>query len=163
LGTQFNPSDRRLAVYGANQELTLQPIPGHPENPRTTAIDGFEGQGINLAVIDSGVDWRHPMFGGAGPCVPVPLCDTTTPKPRVSGQPASAADNRKVIYYYAMSSPGDPTDDFGHGTLVASTAAGFAVDGSTPPRLGYGTGRDGTGIGPRLATRDIMARHRRPA
>jgi len=142
LGTQFNISDRRLAVYGANQELTPLGSPGHPETPRLTAIDGFEGQGINLAVIDSGVDWRHPMFGGTG---------LTTPTPRVSGLPASAADNRKVIYYYALSSPGNPTDDFGHGTLVASNAAGFAVDGNTPANLGYGTGRDGTGIGPTIS------------
>ena len=49
-----------------------------------------------------------------------------------------------------MSSPGDATDDFGHGTLVASTAAGFSVDGNTPAILGFGTGRDGTGIGPTL-------------
>ena len=139
LGTQQLLSDRRFAVYGGNQELTPQPIAGHPENPRATAIDGFEGQGMNLAVIDSGIDYRHPMFGGTG---------LTTPLPRVSGAPARATDNRKVIYFFAFSnSPGDPTDDFGHGTLVTSSAAGFAVDGATPANLLFGTGRDGTGIG----------------
>ena len=141
LGTQFNVSDRRLATYGANQELTPLGSPGHPETPRSFALDGFEGQNINVAIIDSGVDWRHPMFGGTG---------LNTPVPRVSGNQARADDNRKVIYYYAMSSPGDPTDDFGHGTLVASTAVGYAVDGNTPPNPGYGTGRDGTGIGPTI-------------
>lgn len=145
LGTQFNPSDRRLMTYGANQELSPQPIPGHPENPRLTALDGFEGQGINVAVIDSGVDWRHPMFGGTG---------ITTPKPRVSGMPATAADNRKVIYYYALSSPGNPTDDFGHGTLVASNSSGYRVGPDTPRITGFFTGVNnpdgtpGTGIGP---------------
>lgn len=146
LGTQFNPSDRRFAVYGANQELSPQTgIPGHPEAPRLTALDGFEGQGINVAVIDSGVDWRHPMFGGIG---------FTTPLPRVSGQPASAADNRKIIYYYNLSSPGDPTDDFGHGTLVASNSSGYRVGPDTPRITGFFTGvnnPDGTpgiGIGP---------------
>jgi len=139
LGMQTNVAARRLAVYGATQELQPVGEPGHPEAPASTRLDGFEGQNINLAVIDSGVDWRHPMFGGIG---------QTTAQPRVSGQAESTNDNRKVIYYYALSSPGDPTDDFGHGTLVTSCAAGYAVDGNTPAILGYGTGQDGTGIGP---------------
>jgi hypothetical protein len=140
LGTHSSAAERRLAVYGANQEFSpASGDPTHPEAPRTSKIDGFEGQGIKIAVIDSGVDWRHPMFGGIG---------QTTPLPRISGNLESPSDNKKVIYYYALSSPGDPTDDFGHGTLVASCAAGYSVDGNTPPRLGYGLGRDGTGVGP---------------
>ena len=140
LGTQTNPADRRTAVYGANQEFQPVGSPGHPETPATTKLDGFEGQNMNIAIIDSGLDYRHPMFGGTG---------LQTPLPRVSGRPESADDNKKVIYFYAFSEPvGDPTDDFGHGTLVGSCAAGFSVDGQTPKRLGYGTGVDGTGIGP---------------
>ena len=151
LGTQPDSADRRTAVYGANQEFTPEgnqtcnPAADpncHPEAPRTTKIDGFEGQNLNIAIIDSGVDYRHPMFGGIG---------HGTPLPRVSGQPESAANNKKVVYFYAFNEPaGDPTDDFGHGTLVASTAAGYSVDGNTPPRAGYGTGRDGTGVGPTI-------------
>lgn len=139
LGTQTNIADRRLAVYGPTEELGPAPVAGHPEQPDLVRDDGYEGQGMYIAIIDSGVDWRHPMFGGIG---------NTTPLPRVSGQPESPQDNRKVVYYYALSSPGDITDDFGHGTLVASTAAGYVVDGNTVPRPGYGLGRDGTGIGP---------------
>ncbi|MBA2733026.1 MAG: protease inhibitor I9 family protein, partial [Acidobacteria bacterium] len=146
LGTQSNVADRRAAVYGANQEFTpATDDPAHPEKPRATKIDGFEGQNMNIAIIDSGVDYRHPMFGGIG---------QTTPLPRTSGQPESPGDNKKVIYYYALSSPGKNTDDFGHGTLVSSCAAGYSVDGTTPRRLGYGTGvsnpdgTPGTGIGP---------------
>ncbi|HSH39645.1 MAG TPA: Calx-beta domain-containing protein [Chthoniobacterales bacterium] len=139
LGTAPDPADRRTAVYGATKEFRPVDTGANPETPRAK-IDGFEGQGQNIAIIDSGVDYRHPMFGGIG---------NLTPRPRVSGQPESATDNRKVIYFYAFSEPvGDPTDDFGHGTLVASCAAGFSVDGNTPARLGFGTGRDGTGIGP---------------
>jgi subtilisin family serine protease len=141
LGTQPNPADRRTAVYGANQEFQPAGSPGHPETPSDTRIDGFEGQGMNIAIIDSGVDYRHPMFGGIG---------LNTAVPRTSGQPASPNDNRKVIYFYAFNQPvGDPTDDFGHGTLVASNAAGYSVDGTTLPRLGYGTGvNPPQGVGP---------------
>lgn len=142
LGTQPSVADRRAAVYGATQEFRPIGSPGHPETPQTRAqkADGFEGQGLNVAIIDSGVDYRHPMFGGTG---------LTTPMPRISGQPESPSDNKKVIYFFAFSnSPGDPTDDFGHGTLVASTATGFIVDGNTPPTPGFGTGIDGRGAGP---------------
>jgi subtilisin family serine protease len=139
LGLQTNVADRRLAVYGPTLEFTPPGSSGHPEDPETKATDGFEGQGMIIAIIDSGVDWRHPMFGGTG---------QTTPPPHVSGQPETTNDNRKVIYYYALSSGGKPTDDFGHGTLVSSCAAGYAVDGNTPPIPGYGTGQNGTGIGP---------------
>jgi hypothetical protein len=139
LGTQPNPADRRDAVYGPTKEFRPIDTGANPETPRPK-IDGFEGQGLNIAVIDSGVDYRHPMFGGTG---------NTTPLPRVSGNPEMPTDNKKVIYFYTFSQPlGDPTDDFGHGTLVASNAAGYSVDGNTPPRPGFGTGRDGTGIGP---------------
>jgi hypothetical protein len=147
LGTQTNPGDRRTAVYGPTQEFSPAGSPGHPETPHTQQIDGFEGQNMRIAVIDSGVDWRHPMFGGTG---------HTTPLPRVSGAEPSPADNTKVIYYYALSSPGDPTDDFGHGTHVASCAAGYTVDGNTPRQIGYGTGPagpgglPGTGVGPTI-------------
>ena len=140
--TDFDPTDRRTQVYGATQEFTpANPNDAaHPEAPKTETADGFEGQKMRVAVIDTGVDWRHPMFGGIG---------QTTPQPRVSGQPESAANNKKVIYYYALSSPGDITDDFGHGTHVASCAAGYAVDGNTAPRTGYGLGvNPPLGIGP---------------
>ena len=147
LGTQPNPADRRTAVYGNVKEFDPAGEAGHPEAPVTSKIDGFEGHNMNIAVIDSGVDWRHPMFGGIG---------ELTPLPRVSGQPESPANNKKVIYYYALSSPGDPTDDFGHGTLVASCAAGYKVDGNTTPRTGFGTGRDGTGIGPTINGAELL-------
>ena len=42
------------ANYGQVPELT--PFDNHRE--------GFEGQGINISVIDTGIDWSHPMFGG---------------------------------------------------------------------------------------------------
>jgi hypothetical protein len=139
LGTQTNPADRRTAVYGPTKEFRPIDTGANPETPRPK-IDGFEGQGQNIAVIDSGVDYRHPQFGGTG---------LTTPLPRVSGNNEAPNDNKKVIYFYTFNEPiGDPTDDFGHGTLVASNAAGYSVDGNTPPRPGFGTGRDGTGIGP---------------
>jgi subtilisin family serine protease len=76
LGTQPDLSERRRAVYGNTEELDPVGSAGHPETPATLALDGVEGQDINVAVIDSGVDWRHPMFGGSGQDTPLP----TTPR-----------------------------------------------------------------------------------
>lgn len=68
LGTQTTTADRRTAVYGATKEVEIvgkqfQPArePAHPEAPDTAADNGYEGQGMNIAVIDTGVDWRHPI------------------------------------------------------------------------------------------------------
>src|SRR6266404_8004094 len=141
LGMQTNVTDRRTAVYGPTSEFRPPGSSGHPEDPETRASDGFEGQGMIIAIIDTGVDWRHPMFGGTGQTTPMPYVSGSTNSP-------STNDNRKVIYYYALSSPGNPTDDFGHGTLVTSCAAGYLVDGNTRPIPGYGTGTGNTGIGP---------------
>src|SRR6266404_1371105 len=145
LGMQTNIADRRLAVYGSGPENQWNPrsdVPGHPEATFTSSTNqGYAGQGMIIAIIDTGVDWRHPMFGGTGQTTPMPYVSGSTNSP-------STNDNRKVIYYYALSSPGNPTDDFGHGTLVTSCAAGYLVDGNTRPIPGYGTGTGNTGIGP---------------
>jgi len=79
------------------------------------------------------------MFGGTG---------NSTPLPRISNVAPSPDDNTKVVYLYSIADPGDPTDDFGHGTLVASTAAGYRADDNTPANSGFGPGPEGLGVGP---------------
>ncbi|HYH86373.1 MAG TPA: S8 family serine peptidase [Pyrinomonadaceae bacterium] len=73
---------------------------------------GLHGEGMIVAVIDTGVDWTHPMFGG----------DPTPPQFGVG--PAMATRNQKVIYYLNLTA-GAVSDDFGHGTHVASDIAGY--------------------------------------
>lgn len=138
LATDFEPADRRLAVYGATEEMAPEGSAGHPETPKNTTIDGFEGQGIVVSVIDTGIDWKHPMFGGTGQTTPTPQLPPNAPAPE---------DNTKVKYLVNLSA-GDPGDDYGHGTFVASNSSGYRVDGTTPPNPGYGIGQDGSGVGP---------------
>lgn len=66
------------------------------------------GEGVNVAIIDTGVDWTHPALGGF-----------------------EKAPNEKVTY--AASFTGEqPIDNFGHGTHVAVIAAGTKAYPSGP-------------------------------
>jgi minor extracellular serine protease Vpr len=97
------------AAYGKVKELT----------PFDDLREGFEGQGINVAVLDTGIDWTHEMFGG----------DPTPPRLGLAPPtPAAASSNKKVIYY--MSFTGGLMDDYGHGSAAASNIAGYL--GSAP-------------------------------
>jgi subtilisin family serine protease len=98
--------------YGKVAELT----------PFDEAREGYEGQGIYIAVLDTGIDWAHPMFGG----------DPTPPRLGVAPSVAAVNTNKKVVYY--MSFTGGLPDGYGHGTHASSDAAGY---------LGFAPGADG--------------------
>jgi subtilisin family serine protease len=101
------------AVYGQIQELT----------PFDHNNEGYEGQGINIAVLDTGIDWTHPMFGG----------DPTPPRLGTAPPTAAVNSNQKVIYY--MSFTGGLVDDFGHGSAASSNAAGYLAMAPGPDGL----------------------------
>ncbi len=102
-------------VYGAAAELT----------PFDTLNEGYEGQGMYVSIIDTGIDWTHPMFGGD----PTP--------PRLAVMPAGSTQantNKKVVYYLPLTDLA-VEDGFGHGTHVASTVAGFLAQTMDGVRL----------------------------
>ncbi|MET0626174.1 MAG: S8 family serine peptidase [Pyrinomonadaceae bacterium] len=90
-------------VYGQVEELT----------PFDQQREGFEGQGTYVAVLDTGIDWTHPMFGG----------DPTPPRLGFAPPVAALNTNQKVVYY--MSFSGGLMDDFGHGSAASSNIAGY--------------------------------------
>lgn len=98
------------AVYGQVQELTAD----------SDNREGYEGQGINVAVLDTGIDWKHEMFGG----------DLTPPRHGLAPPVAALNTNKKVIYYLPLTGT---VDDYGHGTAAASNIAGY---------LGFAPGAD---------------------
>src|SRR6185503_19506050 len=92
-------------VYGAAAELT----------PFDTLNEGYEGQGMYVSIIDTGIDWTHPMFGG----------DPTPPRLAVlPAGPTQSNTNKKVVYYLPLTDLA-VEDGFGHGTHVAATVAGY--------------------------------------
>jgi subtilisin family serine protease len=92
-------------VYGNAAELTQF----------DTLNEGYEGQGMYVSIIDTGIDWTHPMFGG----------DPTPPRLAVlPAGPTQSKTNQKVVYYLPLTDIG-VEDGLGHGTHVAATVAGY--------------------------------------
>ena len=105
------PYIRATQLYGKNpNDMT----------PFGNAPDGNEGQGEYIAVIDTGIDWTHPMFGG----------DPTPPRLGIGLNSATVPANQKVVYSLPLADI--VTDGFGHGTHVASEAAGYLANAPGP-------------------------------
>ena len=103
---------------------------------------GFDGTGVTIGIIDTGVDYTHAALGGNGD----PAAYTYNDPDVLDG----GFPNAKVVGGYdfagtdydAGSNPipvpdDDPLDEHGHGTHVASTAAGI---GSTDVGVGVAPG-----------------------
>jgi len=100
-------------LYGSNPN-DLTPFAGYP--------DGNEGQGVYVAVLDTGIDWTHPMFGG----------DPTPPRLGVAPATAAVNTNQKVAYYLPLAGT---IDDFGHGTHCSADIAGYLANAPGDDKL----------------------------
>jgi len=78
--------------------------------------EGITGSGIEIAIIDTGIDYKHSDLGGC-----------------------FGAGCKVVGGYDFVNDDNDPMDDHGHGTHVAATAAGNGeLKGVAPDALLYG-------------------------
>ena len=97
-------------------------------------MDGIDGTGIKIAIIDTGVDFNHPDLFGWGP------------------------DGKVIGGYNFIQENQLPMDNNGHGTKVAGV---IAADGSTlgvAPKakiLAYKVSEDGEGVSSELIMRAI--------
>jgi minor extracellular serine protease Vpr len=110
-----------------------------------TGADGKTGTGVNIAVLDTGVDYLHANFGGPGTKAAFLADDHTIVEPGSfptakvirgtdlvgDNYDSSSSDPAKLVRHPDP----DPIDCNGHGSHVAGTAAGFGVkdDGTTYP------------------------------
>jgi len=97
-------------------------------------IDGIDGTGIKVAVIDTGVDFNHPDLFGWGP------------------------DGKVVGGYNFIQEDEPPLDTNGHGTQVAGViAADGQIVGIAPKAkiFAYKVSEDGEGVSSELITRAI--------
>ena len=177
----YAPTDQLAAIRALPgvQSVDLL-IPKTPTNARVNellhapaiweGIDraGLTGEGVSIAVIDTGLDYLHTMFGGPGTGY---LANDTNivgdaanfPSVKVVGGYDFAGDTYDAsptsFNYQPIPEPDpDPMDcyGFGHGTHVAGTAAGYGVrmNGTTYPgpfdsTIGLSTLRIGPGVAPK--------------
>jgi minor extracellular serine protease Vpr len=106
-------------------------------------LAGLHGEGIKIAVIDTGIDYTHANFGGPGTVAAyfaANATDTVAADPVQFGPLAAKVkggfDFVGDAYNAASSAPPaahiphpdpNPLDCFGHGSHVAGSAAGFGV------------------------------------
>ncbi|MDE2657373.1 MAG: S8 family serine peptidase, partial [Verrucomicrobiota bacterium] len=114
-----------------------------------TRTTGFDGEGIRVAVIDTGVDYTHAMFGGPGTKEAYQSNDSTKveegtfPTDKVDGWDFAGKDYSGVNDVPLPD--GDPLDrsGYGHGTHVAGIVGGVGVTREGRPYEGdYFAGLD---------------------
>lgn len=95
---------------------------------------GATGKGLTLAIIDSGIDYTHADFGGSGNPSDYVNNNRTIieansfPTPKVIGGYDFAGDLYDINNAPVPQADPDPLDCNGHGTAIASVAAGYGVD-----------------------------------
>ena len=110
---------------------------------------GLHGEGVKVAIIDTGIDYTHANFGGPGTTAAYQAAlatDTAPADPALFGPGAPRvkggidlvgddynADNTSATYQPIPHPDSNPLDCAGHGSHVAGTAAGSGVtaDGVT--------------------------------
>ena len=129
-------SETRYAQMVESNPLIKAPEAWEIVGGRTTA-----GQGVRVAVIDSGIEPKHVMFSGNNFDAPTDLPDDDY----CSEQPSFCNDKVIVTRYYPPSDidqlvldeieEATPRDRDGHGTHVAGTAVGNRIFNSTAQQM----------------------------
>jgi uncharacterized repeat protein (TIGR01451 family) len=161
------PGVKKVRVITPEHPLNVTSVPfiGAPQLWANTLglPAGATGAGITIGVIDTGLDYQHPMFGGTGALADYQANDRVHispglfPTAKVIGGYDFAGDD-----YTGANTPvpdPNPTDCNNHGSHVAGTAAGYGVnaDGTTykgpygPTQTPFSSLRIGPGVAPQAS------------
>jgi uncharacterized repeat protein (TIGR01451 family) len=156
------PGVKRVRVITPEFPSTITSVPfiGAPQVWGGQGLPaGSTGAGIKIGIIDTGLDYQHPDFGGTGALADYKANDRVTihpglfPTAKVPGGIDFVGDA-----YDGTTTPKpdpNPMDCFGHGTHVAGIAAGVGVKADGTPFTGpysastpFGSLRIGPGVAP---------------
>jgi subtilisin family serine protease len=148
------------AVFRETYEVPLTDVgPGFINAPFALSgppnnVPHSMGEGIVIAILDSGINSDHPSFADVGD----DGYDHTNPLGSGNYVPGSYCDivdgsfcNDKLIGAWDMTGPADgtsPEDDDGHGSHTAATAAGNVINGATLVAPTTSLSRDISGVLP---------------
>jgi subtilisin family serine protease len=102
-------------------------------------VHGFRGEGVKIAIVDTGIDYTHAAFGGPGTTAAFATAaatSTSAANPALFGPGAAKVKGGIDLVGDAYDagnpssvpiSDSNPLDCNGHGTHVAATAAGFGI------------------------------------
>ncbi len=164
-----------VGLYTLNNAVSV-PFIGSPQ--AWQLAQQYQGQGVKIAIVDTGIDYTHANFGGPGTVAAFQAAAASSTSaadpalfgpnaPKVKGgtdlvgdnyDAAAAAGSPKLIAH----PDSNPLDCGGHGSHVAGTAAGFGVkaDGTafTGPYSAAAYSANAFRIGPGVAPRaDLYA------
>jgi parallel beta-helix repeat protein len=96
------------------------------------------GNGVKIGIIDTGIDYTHPMFADTTTTLPAgfPKYDTTADKALTNHKVIAAWDFVHSQYGYSTQIINDARDEVGHGTFNAGVSAGKIV--TAPPDANVG-------------------------
>jgi subtilisin family serine protease len=160
------PGVTRVLPVARHERNNSQTVPYIGTPAVWAGLPGYRGEGVKVAIIDTGIDYTHANFGGPGTPAAFAAAATTSTAPadpslfgpgapKVKGGIDLVGDD--YDWYKTPVPDANPLDCGGHGSHVAGTVAGFGVTSAgttytgpyTPAAYAPGAFSIGPGVAPK--------------